>query len=163
MQPYTVAAILSSPRRVSCITFLLLLRSGLRCEEEHFTPSRFGSRAVGRPASTLTRIGIGMASVKMRLNRYFTLIEGRVPTKVGTFIRWLRQPSNIWIRFILAGVLTLGGVLSFLPLFGLWMLPLGLLLIAQDIPILQKPLLAALRWIELKWKRLRRRFRTRPS
>jgi len=103
-----------------------------------------------------------MTSVEVGLNRYFTLIERRVPTKVGTFIRWLREPSNIWVRFVFAGVLVLGGIFSFLPLFGLWMLPLGLLLIAQDIPILQKPLLAALRWIEMKWKRLRRRFRTRP-
>jgi hypothetical protein len=104
-----------------------------------------------------------MASVKVGLKRYFTLIERRVLTKVGTFIRWLREPSKIWIRFIVAGVLILGGVLSFLPLFGLWMLPLGLLLIAQDIPILQRPLLAALRGIEMKWKRLRQRFKTRSS
>lgn len=103
-----------------------------------------------------------MASVTVGLNRYFTLIERSVPTKVGTFIRWLREPSKLWSRIIVAGVLILGGIFSFLPLFGLWMLPLGLLLIAQDMPILQKPLLAMLRWIEMKWKRLRRRFRTRP-
>ncbi|MET4842630.1 hypothetical protein [Bradyrhizobium japonicum] len=102
-----------------------------------------------------------MASVILGLNRYFALIERRVPTKVGTFIRWLREPSKFWIRVIVAGILILGGIFSFLPLFGLWMLPLGLLLIAQDMPILQKPLLVVLRWIEMKWKRLRRRFRTR--
>ncbi|SRR6476660_4160175 len=39
------------------------------------------------------------------------------------------------------------------------MLPLGLLLIAQDIPILQKPLLMALRWIEAKWEQLRALFK----
>jgi hypothetical protein len=43
------------------------------------------------------------------------------------------------------------------------MLPLGLLLIAQDVPILQKPLLAALRWIEIKWEQLRQLFRRRMS
>ena len=32
----------------------------------------------------------------------------------------------------------LGGIFSFLPLLGVWMLPLGLLLIAQDVPFLQK-------------------------
>ena len=34
---------------------------------------------------------------------------------------------------------------------GLWMLPLGLLLFAQDIPPLQKPLAQMLGWIERKW------------
>jgi hypothetical protein len=43
------------------------------------------------------------------------------------------------------------------------MLPLGLLLIAQDIPILQKPLLMALRWIEAKWEQLRALFKKKPS
>jgi hypothetical protein len=31
------------------------------------------------------------------------------------------------------------------------MLPLGLLLIAQDVPFLQKPLADALGWMERKW------------
>jgi hypothetical protein len=31
------------------------------------------------------------------------------------------------------------------------MLPLGLILIAQDIPILQKPIARMLGWIERKW------------
>jgi hypothetical protein len=35
------------------------------------------------------------------------------------------------------------------------MLPLGLLLIAQDLPALQKPIVAALEWIEAKWKALK--------
>ena len=35
-------------------------------------------------------------------------------------------------------LLILGGIFSFLPVLGLWMLPLGLLLIAQDVPLLQK-------------------------
>jgi hypothetical protein len=31
------------------------------------------------------------------------------------------------------------------------MLPLGLLLVAQDVPFLQKPLANTLGWIERKW------------
>ena len=48
-------------------------------------------------------------------------------------------------------MLVVGGFLSFLPVLGLWMLPLGLLLFAQDIPPLQKPLARMLGWIERKW------------
>jgi hypothetical protein len=38
-----------------------------------------------------------------------------------------------------------------LPILGLWMLPLGLLLLAVDMPSLRPPLARALRWIERKW------------
>ncbi|PDT86942.1 hypothetical protein CO669_28255 [Bradyrhizobium sp. Y36] len=103
-----------------------------------------------------------MASVESGLNRYFELIERRVPTRAAGWIRWLREPSVFWVRLGVAGLLVLGGVFSFLPLLGLWMLPLGLLLISQDMPIVQKPLLAVLRWTEVKWRQLRRLFRTRP-
>jgi hypothetical protein len=45
----------------------------------------------------------------------------------------------------------LGGIFSFLPVLGLWMLPLGLLLFAQDLPFLQKPMARMLGWVERKW------------
>ena len=32
-----------------------------------------------------------------------------------------------------------------------WLLPLGLVLIAQDVPVLQKPMAQMLGWIERKW------------
>jgi hypothetical protein len=32
-----------------------------------------------------------------------------------------------------------GGVLSILPVLGIWMLPLGLLLVAYDVPFLREP------------------------
>ena len=46
-----------------------------------------------------------------------------------------------------------GGFFSFLPILGVWMLPLGLMLIAQDLPFLQKPLVKAFKWVEgaAKW------------
>ena len=39
--------------------------------------------------------------------------------------------------------------LAFYPL--IWMLPLGLLLIAQDVPLLEEPLLKTFAWVEVKW------------
>jgi hypothetical protein len=41
-----------------------------------------------------------------------------------------------------------GGVLSFLPILGLWMLPLGLALLADDIPALRSLRSRMLDWIE---------------
>ena len=51
----------------------------------------------------------------------------------------------------MAILLILGGIFSILPVLGLWMLPLGLLLFAQDVPFLQPPMAQLLGWIERKW------------
>jgi hypothetical protein len=91
------------------------------------------------------------AEARAELDRHFDWIAERLPAKGARFMRWLRQPSSRWVRIPLALLLILGGILSFLPILGIWMLPLGLLLIAQDIPFLQKPLADTLGWIERKW------------
>ena len=41
------------------------------------------------------------------------------------------------VRLPIACLLIIGGLLSILPVFGIWMLPLGLLLLAVDIPLLR--------------------------
>ena len=94
-----------------------------------------------------------MTSAKAELDRYFEMIHRRLPTSVARSIQWLRRPSSFWVRLLVALPLILGGFFGFLPVLGLWMLPLGLLLIAQDIPVIQKPLAYALQWIEAKWER----------
>ena len=95
--------------------------------------------------------GTQMATSQVELNRYFQMIDRRVPTRLSAWIRWLRKPNSFAVRVIVAIMLVLGGIFSFLPVLGLWMLPLGLLLISQDVLFLQKPLVATLAWIEGKW------------
>ena len=102
-----------------------------------------------------------MATTKTTLNRYFEIIDRRVPVRVSQSIRWLRKPSSFAVRLVVALLLILGGIFSFLPVLGLWMLPLGLLFIAQDVPILQKPLVSALAWVEAKWEQLKVKWRNR--
>ncbi len=79
----------------------------------------------------------------------------------------LREPSEAlmqrgWgvVRVPVAVALILGGVFSFLPLLGAWMLPLGLLLLAVDVPILRKPasrgIIGVRRWISLKLRAFRK-------
>jgi hypothetical protein len=71
----------------------------------------------------------------------------------------VRRPGWLIVRLPLALLLVLGGIFSFLPVLGLWMLPLGLAILAVDIPPLRKPvgdmLVRGQRWIAM----LRRRFR----
>ena len=98
---------------------------------------------------------------KADLNRYFKMIDRRVPISVSQFIRWLRKPSSFAVRLVVALLLVLGGFFSFLPVLGLWMLPLGLLFIAQDVPLLQKPLVKALTWVEARWELLKVKWRSR--
>jgi fatty acid desaturase len=91
-----------------------------------------------------------------RLNRQFDRMERRLPDRVGRLVRWLRKPSSWWVRILLGIVLIVAGIFSFLPVLGLWMLPLGLLLLAQDIPFLRRPMLWVLDWIERRWVRWHR-------
>jgi hypothetical protein len=102
-----------------------------------------------------------MTTTKAELNRYFQMIDRRVPIGVSQFIRWLRLPSSFAVRLVIAILLILGGIFSILPVLGIWMLPLGLLLIAQDIPLLQEPLVAAFAWVERKCEWLTLKWRDR--
>jgi hypothetical protein len=54
-------------------------------------------------------------------------------------------------------LLTLGGIFSILPFLGIWMLPLGLLLIAYDVPILREPVGRFTIWGIRKWAAVRQR------
>jgi hypothetical protein len=74
-----------------------------------------------------------------------------MPPRLTKFIGWVRKPSSRLVRVPLAMLLIVGGIFSFLPVLGLWMLPLGLILIAQDLPFLQAPMARMLGWIERKW------------
>ena len=79
----------------------------------------------------------------------------KLPNRMQSGVGWLREPSRRWLRLGAAVLLILGGFLSILPVFGLWMLPLGLALMSDDIPWLKVPLEKASRGIERLWARVR--------
>ncbi|MBN8714720.1 MAG: hypothetical protein J0H50_12260 [Xanthomonadales bacterium] len=94
-----------------------------------------------------------------RLNRLLDRMERQLPDWLVRILRWLRAPSSRWIRVPLGVLLVVGGLLSFLPLFGLWMLPLGALLLALDVPLLRRPARRGTLCAErhyVRWKRERR-------
>ncbi|MBR1214065.1 hypothetical protein [Bradyrhizobium sp. JYMT SZCCT0180] len=88
---------------------------------------------------------------QMELDRHFAWFEAKLPAGPARFVGWLRKPSSRYVRIPIAILLILGGIFSILPVLGLWMLPLGLLLFAQDVPFLQPPMAKLLGWIERKW------------
>lgn len=91
------------------------------------------------------------ADSKAELDRHLEWFQERLPERLANCVRWLRKPSSILWRIPISLVLVVGGIFSFLPVLGIWMLPLGLILIAQDIPFLQPPIVRLLGWIERKW------------
>ncbi|WP_375452130.1 hypothetical protein [uncultured Devosia sp.] len=96
------------------------------------------------------------AKSRARLNRQFDRIQRRIPNFAARALDWLRQPRARLVRIPLGLLLILGGVFSFLPVLGIWMLPLGLLLLALDLVFLQGPINSALVLGSRKWTLWRR-------
>lgn len=97
-----------------------------------------------------------------RLRRQFEAIERGAPIG-GTLLRKLREKPLRMVRIPLAVLLIIGGLLGFLPVLGFWMAPLGLLLLAIDIPALSPVVAAAVIRIrrrvvlwQRRWRRRRR-------
>ena len=99
--------------------------------------------SVARSATTVAGPANGPDPTEHRLER---LIE-RLPQAMQTLMRWLRRPSSRWVRMPAGVLLLCGSALSILPFFGIWMLPLGLMLLAEDVPPLRRLRGRALDWI----------------
>jgi len=97
------------------------------------------------------------------LDHVFDRLERELPARLARAVRWLRSPTSRWVRIPIGVLFIAGGVLWFLPILGLEMLPIGLLLLAQDVPILQKPLARALLWLERKWLESKRWYTMRAA
>lgn len=54
-------------------------------------------------------------------------------------VQQLKQHPNRWVRRALAIALILGGVFAFLPILGIWMLPLGLVILSDETTALRRP------------------------
>jgi hypothetical protein len=87
-----------------------------------------------------------------RLQRQFEGLGRQVPA-LRRVIDWVTEPKAPLRRLPAALLLVLGSFLFFLPGFGLWMLPLALMLLAIDLALLRGPVLTV--WIGLR-RRLRR-------
>lgn len=95
-----------------------------------------------------------------RFQRQFDALERAIP---GSHTPLKRLQSNRWrfVRLPLALLFIAGGLVSFLPVLGLWMLPLGLLLLAVDLPCLRGPISALIIRARRIIRRMRRRWKKR--
>lgn len=97
---------------------------------------------------------------EQRLHRLLNKLERWLPQFGARLLAFLRRPGARLIRVPLGILLVVGGLLSFLPVLGIWMLPLGLLLLAIDLPFLQRPVGFSVLYGQRKyttWQRKRRK------
>ena len=98
-----------------------------------------------------------MSDGARELRLAFKRIERELPHRLSSWMRWLRHPQSRWVRLPAGMVLIVGGVFSILPFLGLWMLPLGLMLIAADVPMLRRPMARLIMWAGDRLDRYRMR------
>jgi hypothetical protein len=67
-------------------------------------------------------------------------LQERLPNGISQVMRKVRAPAAARYRIPVGVALTAGGVLGFLPVLGFWMVPLGLAVMAQDVPVMRRPL-----------------------
>jgi hypothetical protein len=96
------------------------------------------------------------AKTERVLHRRLDRAERYLPGLLQEWVAHLRQPSASWLRVPLGILLVIGGMLSILPVLGIWMLPLGLMLLALDVALLRRPTARMLVIGERLWSRLRR-------
>jgi hypothetical protein len=89
---------------------------------------------------------------RQKLDRLLERLKQKLPDRLARVIAWLVGPSAILVRLPLGLLFIAGGIFSFLPLLGIWMLPLGILLIAVDVPLVR-------RWVIRTWPKLEARWR----
>jgi hypothetical protein len=90
-----------------------------------------------------------------KLDQAYDGLERELPDRLAPAIRWLRNPNSRWVRLPIGLVLIVTGLFGFLPIIGFEFIPLGLLVIAQDVPFLRKPMGAFTLWLLRKWRELR--------
>ncbi len=90
------------------------------------------------------------------LEEAFDELEREAPDFLTRAIIWLRKPQARIVRLPLGLLFIVAGFLWFLPVVGLECLPIGLLLIAQDVPFLRRPVGRMTLWLLDRWVQLRK-------
>lgn len=85
------------------------------------------------------------------LDEAFEGLEQQAPNRITPIIHWLRDPKSRIVRIPIGILLILASFFWFLPVLGMELFPIGLLLIAQDVPVLQRPVGKMMLWLEQKW------------
>jgi hypothetical protein len=69
----------------------------------------------------------------------FQRLQGFLPPRLARALRWVHHPQSRYVRIPLGILCIIASFFWFLPVIGLEYLPIGLLLIAQDVPFMRAP------------------------
>jgi len=92
---------------------------------------------------------------KQLLDQAFDELEREVPAFLTKVIEWIRNPKSRWIRLPLGILFIAASFFWFLPVLGIEFLPIGLLLVAQDVPFVRRPAAHLVLWLVHLWMRVR--------
>jgi hypothetical protein len=95
--------------------------------------------------------------VDQQLHRHLDKLQRLLPKGVAPWMQRLREPKARLVRIPVGLLFIFAGFLGFLPILGFWMLPIGVVLLSLDIPILKRPTVRAISWAERQWAGLRGR------
>jgi hypothetical protein len=95
-----------------------------------------------------------LARVKQRAPR----LHGWARRATSALLRQVRQLKNHrrrWVRLAAGFALILGGVFAFLPVLGIWMLPLGVVILSNETSYLRRPRRRLQVWLGRRYPGLR--------
>lgn len=96
-----------------------------------------------------------------KLDAAYDGLERELPDPVARALRWFRHPRSRWVRIPVGLFFIACSFFWFMPVVGIEFLPIGLLLIAQDVPFLREPVGRFTLWLEDQWMKLKRWWRRR--
>ena len=99
---------------------------------------------------------VSASAHKDELEKAFDKLERETPDFVTRAICWLHRPQARIVRLPLGILCIVASFFWFLPVIGIELLPIGLLLIAQDVPFLRRPVGRITLWVLNRWVRLRK-------
>lgn len=88
------------------------------------------------------------------LNEAMERLEKMVPRRLRPLVHWLHSPKSRPVRIPLGIVCIVASFFWFLPVIGMELFPIGLLLIAHDVPFLRRPAGRLTLWLLDQYERL---------
>lgn len=99
---------------------------------------------------------------RQTLDLAFARLQALLPPRAARCVAWLHSPQAMWVRIPVGLLCILASAFWFLPVIGIEWLPIGLLLLAQDLPFMRKPvgllmlfLLAQVERLQAWWRKRR--------
>ncbi len=97
---------------------------------------------------------------RRRLDRQLHALGRRFPV-LQKPIALVGTRPGVLLRIPLALLLIMGGMVGFLPILGFWMIPLGLLILAVDLPFLRPIVSTIMIRTRRRWSTWQRQFQGR--